>query len=104
MNKTKTIVHKSYELTILDGTRIIFQATFAPVFPHVKSIYSAILESKSSTVQCLINKLNQKDWEQVGETSWRQALIANKTKYVLVINELPGIFFATVPMCLYAYN
>lgn len=87
----------------MDGVKLVFHAHFAPIFPHVKSIYAAILEAKNCQGQCLINKLNQRDWEQVGETTWRLAVIVNKVKYVLVINER-GFFHATAPMWLASYE
>src|SRR4051812_33026092 len=101
--ESKTMLGKAYELIITEGTKEIFRATFAPVFPHVKSIYSAIIEANACKAQCLINKLNHKGWEVISQTSWKQALIANKVKYVLLIVEHPGFFHGTVPMCLHAY-
>lgn len=100
---TTTKAENVFYLTVQGNSKYIFEGYFGPVFPHSKNIYAAFVEAENREVINLISKLGQ-HWEQIDKKLWRQAIIANKKKYILKIEEKPGVFYPTVPMLMYAYS
>jgi hypothetical protein len=107
MKTDTTVVSSLFELNIFDGSSLIFRGYFGPLFPHPKNIYQAISDAKAIAAECLFEKLKHTSWEKVNIPSrieYKQAVVINRRKIVLRIQEYKHQFHATVPMCLYAYD